>query len=72
MLSEAALVSLAAPDVDSMFWESSGSSHTFPQKHQDGAGEEGTSEESDEPLVQSDEDDVQPDLSLIVTQGGVG
>lgn len=31
--------------------------------------EEVTSEESDEPLVQSDEEDIQPDMSLIGQQG---
>lgn len=41
-------------------------------RRQDGASEEGSSEESDEPLVQSDEEDVQPDSSLIGVQGGVG
>lgn len=38
----------------------------------DGAGEEGSSEESDAPLVQSDEDDVQLDSSLVGTRGGGG
>lgn len=66
------LVSLAAPDVESTFSESSGSSDAFLQNNQDGAEEEGTSEESDQPLVQSDEEDVQPDWSLIGRQGGVG
>eukprot|EP00066_Takifugu_rubripes_P014188 XP_011603454.1 PREDICTED: dysbindin-A-like [Takifugu rubripes] len=61
----------SAPDVDATLSESSGSSDAFLLR-QDGAAEEGSSEESDEPLVQSDEDDVQPDSSLIGTQGGVG
>ncbi|XP_056900178.1 dysbindin-A-like isoform X1 [Takifugu flavidus] len=64
--------SQSAPDVDATLSESSGSSDAFLLR-QDGAGRRRKQrEESDEPLVQSDEDDVQPDSSLIGTQGGVG
>lgn len=63
-------VSLAAPDAGSVLSESSGSCDSFLRTH--GDGEEGSSEESDEPLVRSDEEAVQADLSLIGAQGGAG
>lgn len=49
-----------------MFVESSGNQQLL---RPDGGGEEGSSAEGEEPLVQTDEEDVQPDSSLIGTQG---
>nr|XP_046255280.1 dysbindin-A-like [Scatophagus argus] len=69
----------SGPDLECSFSESSRSqmSQTPPTNkqlsHQDTAteqAEETTSEESDEHLVQSDEEDVQPDMSLVGLQDG--